>query len=86
MKTNDNTAAGHDPRGRIVLARVYDTLGEASIALGALRASGIPCILDNAIMASVFGIPTAPFDGIRLMVFEKDLPQALQLLDHPQRD
>ncbi len=85
MTPSDTSQSGSDPRGRIVLARVYETLGEASIALGALRTYGIPCILDNAIMASVFGIPAAPFDGIRLMVFEKDLPEALRLLDHPDQ-
>ncbi len=82
MNSDSNAS---DSRGHIVLARVYDTLGEASIALGVLRTNGIPCILDNAIMANVFGVPTAPYDGIRLMVFEKDLPIAKQLLDHPDR-
>lgn len=69
-----------DRSDRIVLARTYDTLGEASIDQGMLRANGIPCTIDNAIIATVYGIP-APFDGYRLMVFEKDLPEALRLLD-----
>lgn len=65
---------------RLVCARIYATLGVASIGLGMLRANGIPCILDNAIVAGVLGVPVAAFDGIRLMVHERDLPEALRLL------
>ncbi len=65
---------------RLVLARVFETIGVANIALGMLRANGIPCILDNEIIASVFALPSAQFNGIRLMVHERDLDTALKLL------
>lgn len=64
----------------LVLAKVFDSGPAANIAMGMLRANGINCILDGEIAYGVFGIQLAPSDGIRLMVNEEDLPEALRLL------
>lgn len=72
---------------RLVLARSFETIGAANIALGMLRTNGIPCILENELIASVFALPAASFDRVRLMVYERDLKEALRLLgpdDYPQ--
>lgn len=66
---------------KLVVARIFDHDGAANIALGMLRANGIPCILDNELTYVTFGIQLTPNDGIRLMVREKDLPAALELLN-----
>ncbi|MCC8112921.1 MAG: DUF2007 domain-containing protein [Bacteroidales bacterium] len=69
------------PKGnQLVLARVFEHDVPANIAMGMLRANGIPCILDHEIVSNVFGIQLTPCDGIRLMVRRRDLPVALKLL------
>lgn len=72
MKTDNQT--------KLVLANSYDSSAAAHIAMGMLKAHDIPAILDNEIMAGVFGIPVAPFDRIRLMVREQDFAEAVDLL------
>lgn len=74
MEDNNN------PGQRLVCARIFETIGVANIAMGMLRANGIPCILDNEMIANVFAIPIAEWDGIRLMVHECNLNEALALL------
>lgn len=64
----------------LVVAEIFDNAPAANIAMGMLRANGIPCILDHELVYSVLHINLTPDNGIRLMVFERDLATALQLL------
>lgn len=64
----------------LVLANIYDNAPEANIAMGMLRANGIPAILDNEIAYTTFGIQLTPSNGIRLMVRSSDLAAAQALL------
>lgn len=65
----------------LVVAEIFDNVPGANIALGMLRANGIPCILDHELVYSVLNINLTPDNGIRLMVYERDLPTALRLLE-----
>lgn len=66
---------------KLTLAKIYYNDAEANIAMGMLRSNGIPCILDNEIAFTTFGIQLTPNNGIRLMVRQSDLPAALAMLD-----
>ena len=72
MKENDDD--------RLVTAATFANAPEANIALGMLRANGIPCILDNEIAYDVFGIQLLPEPGIRLLVHARHLDAAAELL------
>lgn len=65
---------------KLVLAKIYYNDAEANIAMGMLRSNGIPCILDNEIAFTTFGIQLTPNNGIRLMVHQSDLSAAQSLL------
>lgn len=73
MATNNNP-------DKLVPAKIFNNSAEANIAMGMLRTNGIPCILDNEIAFTTFGIQLAPNNGIRLMVHQADLSAALSLL------
>ena len=64
----------------LVVAAMYNNLFNANIALTKLRAAGIPAILNNETTAEVFGLPLAPYDTIRLLVFGRDEEEARRLL------
>lgn len=68
---------------KLVLAKIFYNDAEANIAMGMLRSNGIPCILDNEIAFTTFGIQLTPNNGIRLMVHQSDLQAALALLSSP---
>lgn len=65
----------------LVVAEVFDNEQTANIALGMLRANGIPCILNHELLYSVMRMNLPLSDGIRLMVFERDLQEARHLLE-----
>lgn len=64
----------------LVVAATYASSFDANIALTKLADAGIPAVLNNQIWAGVMGVPTAQFDAIRLLVFKRDLSDALVLL------
>lgn len=64
----------------LVVAATYGSSFDANIGLTKLRDADIPCILNNQIWAGVWGVPTAQYDTIRLMVFERDLDRAVAIL------
>ncbi|MBQ9073534.1 MAG: DUF2007 domain-containing protein, partial [Muribaculaceae bacterium] len=51
------------------------------IAKGVLETNGIPCVINNEIMSSVYPITVTTLGAIRLMVFERDLETARELLN-----
>lgn len=65
----------------LVVAETFDNEQTANIALGMLRANGIPCILNHELLYSVMRMNLPLSDGIRLMVFERDLQEARRLLE-----
>ncbi len=65
----------------LVLLNEYYSDAEAYIAKGVLETNGIPCIINNEIMSSVYPITVTTLGAIRLMVFERDLETARELLN-----
>lgn len=68
----------------LVLFHEYTDSGEAYIAAGVLDASGVPAIVDNAIMGTIFsGLPAV--GGFRVMVRRKDLALANSIMADNRR-
>lgn len=65
----------------LVLLNEYYSDAEAYIAKGVLETNGIPCVINNEIMSSVYPITITSLGAIRLMVFERDLEAARSLLN-----
>ncbi|MDE6008745.1 MAG: DUF2007 domain-containing protein [Muribaculaceae bacterium] len=59
-----------------VTLATYSTLSEAYIVKGMLEANGIPALVRNE---NNLYVPV--FDGVSVMVFEKDLERAKKLLE-----
>lgn len=64
----------------LILLNTYYSDAEAYIAKGVLETNGIPCIINNEIISSVYPITVTPLGGIRLLIFRRDLPLARKLL------
>lgn len=58
-----------------VILTSYNSPEEAAIVAGMLRSNGIPCEIENR---NNLYVPT--FNGVDIIVFEKDLQRARQLL------
>lgn len=58
-----------------VVLTSYNSPEEAAIVAGMLRSNGIPCEIENR---NNLYVPT--FNGVDIIVFEKDLQRARQLL------
>jgi hypothetical protein len=54
---------------------------EANLALGVLRDNDIPCMLQNELLGGSASLSGAVLQPIRLLVFEKDLETARELLN-----
>lgn len=65
----------------LVLLKEYYSDAEAYIDKGVLETNGIPCIINNEIMSSVYPITITTLGAIRLLVFERDLDTARELLN-----
>ena len=65
---------------KVVSVKFYDTVIEAEIDSSVLKENGIECIYNDATVVGVFPIFDNKERGIELMVFEKDLERANQLL------
>ena len=63
-----------------VVIRTFDNSFAANVAKTKLEAYGIKAILNNAIMSSVWAIPTASFDTISLLVNPSDVAAAEKIL------
>lgn len=71
----DNT-----PGGNVVLLEVYSHDMDALMAQGALEENGIPSIIDNGIFSRIYPIGFNSLGGVRLMVLERDLARARQII------
>lgn len=76
MKKSDNDT-------KLVAVAKFASSPRANIAAGMLRSAGIPCILDNEVASTLFGIQLLPDAGISLKVYDRDAEAATALLrDH----
>lgn len=66
---------------QIVLAATFPNIQAAAIARGMLESYGIPSLVDNEIMSTIYPIGFNGLGEVRLMVKESDLDRALQLLE-----
>lgn len=62
-----------------VILTTYNSPEEAAIVAGMLHSNGIPCSVENR---NNLYVPT--FNGVDIVVFEKDLDRARQLLNEHQ--
>lgn len=78
------TTDGTDNNSRnLILLMTFDSAAAAGIAQGMLMNHGIPTVIDNEVMNSVF--PTG-FNELRMMVREHQYDEALKLLkEHGNR-
>lgn len=65
------------------MAAEFTTLQEAYIAKGMLEDNGIPVVIENATISSVYPM-TLSWAPIKIMVPEAQLPQAESLLHRAQ--
>ncbi len=70
----------------IVLLEEFVNLADAHIAKGVLETNGVPCIIDNEIMSSVYPLTITPLGAIRLMVRRCDVETAHRILSSPAID
>lgn len=70
-----------EQNSELVLLKEYYSDAEAYIDKGVLETNGIPCIINNEIMSSVYPITITTLGAIRLLVFERDLDTARELLN-----
>ena len=68
---------------KIVVYAVYDSVIDANIIKTKLDAYGIPCFLTDENISSLYPLPGNSFSGARLHVFERDVPQIMDLLNTP---
>jgi len=64
----------------LILFGTYYSDVDAYIAKGVLETNGIPCIINNEIMSSVYPITVTSLGEIRLLIFRRDLDEARKLL------
>lgn len=64
----------------LILLDTYYSDVDAYIAKGVLETNGIPCVINNEIMSSVYPITVTTLGGIRLLIFRRDLDEARRLL------
>lgn len=66
---------------KLVTVREYSTNVEASMARDILENEGISCMLTNETFSGIYPIGHTSLGGIQLLVFEKDVEAANQILD-----
>lgn len=66
---------------KMVVYRTYMRPFEAYVVKGLLDANGIECFLSNEIFASRNPVYSSNVEGMKLNVFEKDIPKINELLN-----
>ncbi len=64
----------------LVVFDTYYTDADAYIAKGVLETNGVPCIINNEIMSSVYPITVTSLGEIKLLVFRRDLELARRIM------
>ncbi len=67
---------------KLVAVKYYDTVIKAEVDADVLKKNGIECIYNDATLVGVFPIFDDKERGIELMVFDKDLERAKQVLEN----
>lgn len=65
---------------KVVLFRTYDTVFEANVVKELLASYNIPSMIKNeqvSVLLPMFG----PMTGVKLMVLEKDIEKAIEIVD-----
>lgn len=65
---------------KIVVFRTYKSEFEANVVKELLASNGIPSMIKND-QTNVFMPVFTPMTGVKLMVFEKDMPSILEIVD-----
>lgn len=71
-KSNDDLVECHE----------FSNDAEAHLAEAWLRQEGIDCYLFNEIFSSLYPVGVAPFGGVRVMVRQRDLEKARDIINH----
>ena len=74
-----------DPAEKIIIYQAFDTVMQANLAKTKLDAYGIPCFLTEENFTSLYPFRNDIFPGVRLHLFERDVPRAREILteEHP---
>lgn len=67
--------------GKLVVAKYYDSMLNAELDMEVLKNSNIESTVTDDMMVGIFPLFDEKERGISLLVFEKDLDVALQILD-----
>lgn len=71
---------------KLVAVKYYDTVVKAEVDADVLKRNDIECIYNDDTLVGVFPIFDDKERGIELMVFEKDLERAKQILEEYHRE
>ncbi|MBN8576667.1 MAG: DUF2007 domain-containing protein [Cyclobacteriaceae bacterium] len=70
-----------DRNDKIIVFDAYDTVVAANLVKTKLDAFGIPCFLSDENFVALYPIRNEVFPGVRLHIFETDLPQVRQIVN-----
>ena len=65
---------------KTIIFRVYDTLPEAQYVKDALEQNGVECFLADQLWTQLYPLYGTPATGIRVMILDKDLEKAEDIL------
>jgi hypothetical protein len=69
-----------EEQDRIVVLEAFDTAVMAGLAKSRLDAYGIPCFLTDEHFNNLYPFRNELIPGVRLFVFEHDVPRAREIL------
>ncbi len=65
----------------IITLKTYDTMVDTMVDQDVLRANNIECFIGNEGVAELFPMFSDSYEGLKIIVFEKDYVQALKVLE-----
>lgn len=65
----------------LVVFGTYYSDADAYIAKGVLETNGVPCIINNEIMSTVYPITVTSLGEIKMLVFRRDLELARRIME-----
>ncbi|MBR6757637.1 MAG: DUF2007 domain-containing protein [Bacteroidaceae bacterium] len=71
---------------KLITIKQYGSNIDAHIARDILENEGIPCMLTNETLASIYPLSHTSLGSIRLLVFERDAQAALHILNNSQQN